>query len=49
MWWSTPAIQATQEAEAGRSWPKISWSKISRRFYLQNKLKAKELAAWLKW
>jgi hypothetical protein len=41
-------IPATHEAEVGESWSKASPGKVSRRTSLKNKLKAKELEAWLK-
>jgi hypothetical protein len=39
-----PVIPATEEVEVGGSWSKAILGKKSRRLYLKNKLKAKELS-----
>jgi hypothetical protein len=43
-WWLTPTIPASQETEVGRLPSKADLG----RPYLKNKLKQKELGAWLK-
>jgi hypothetical protein len=47
-WWYTPVIPATQVGEVGVSWFETNLGKGRARPYLKNKLKAKELGAWLK-
>jgi hypothetical protein len=38
-----PVIPATKEAEVGESRSEVNLSKVSRRLYLKNKIKAKGL------
>jgi hypothetical protein len=41
MWWHTPEIPATREAEVGGWWSNADQGEVSMRLYLKNKLKAK--------